>query len=236
VIAISKFVKDYLVSAGEISDPRKISVVYYGFSAESFTSTTNLESKYSDANQGTTVFGTISRLSVEKDLITLIRGFSIFKQKNPNFNVELQVYGQGHLKENLEEQVELLGLEDSIRFMGRTNQPQQALQAMDVFVLTSKFEGFGMVLLEAMAVGVPTICSRIPTALEVLGDDGAAVYFEVGSAQDLSAKMQDLSSKNLDLLALETKYKKRLELFRPERNYDEIYSIYLDVIGAGIAS
>lgn len=236
VIAISKFVKDYLVSAGEISDPKKISVIYYGFSPESFTSTTNLESKCYDTNQETTVLGTISRLSEEKDLDTLIQGFSVFKQQNPNLNVELRIYGQGHLKEDLEKQVELFGLEGSIRFMGRTHQPQQALRAMDVFVLTSKFEGFGMVLLEAMAVGVPIICSRIPTALEVLGDDGAAVFFEVGNAQDLSAKMQDLSTKNLNSLALETNYKKRLELFRPERNYDETHSKYLEVIQRGIAS
>ena len=236
VIAISIFVKDYLVSAREISDPRKISVIYYGFSAESFTSTTNLESERYDNNQGTIIFGTISRLSEEKDLVTLIRGFSILKQRNPNLNVELRVYGQGNLKDDLEEQVESLGLEGSIRFMGRTYQPQQAIQAMDVFVLTSKFEGFGMVLLEAMAVGVPIICSRIPTALEVLGVDGAAVYFEVGNAQDLSARMQDLLTKNLNLLTLETEYNKRLELFRPERNYEEIYSKYLGVIRRGIAS
>ncbi len=235
VIAISEYVKDYLISVGEIGDPRKISVIYYGFSAGRFLSTTTLKSKTYDSNQELTVFGTISRLSEEKDLATLIRGFSKFKQQSPNKNSELRIYGNGHLKEDLENQVKSLGLESSIRFMGRTNQPEQALQEMDVFVLTSNFEGFGMVLLEAMAVGVPIICSRIPTALEVLGDDGAAVYFEVGSAQDLSLKMQDLSSKSPDMSVLQDKYRRRLELFRPQRNYDETHSKYLDLIQTGIA-
>jgi len=52
-------------------------------------------------------------------------------------------------------------------------------------LLTSIFEGFGMVLLEAMACERPIICSNISTAREVLGDSGAAIFFEPGNEVDL---------------------------------------------------
>lgn len=67
--------------------------------------------------------------------------------------------GDGREKDNMERQSERLGLQDQIIFYGTTDQVERLFWAMDVFTFPSRFEGFGIVVLEAQAAGLPVVCS-----------------------------------------------------------------------------
>jgi glycosyltransferase involved in cell wall biosynthesis len=224
VVAISDSVAKYLVMNRELQQSTLLKVVPYGFDKDVFLGTKVRISNSGMAPNKRRLFGTIARLSEEKDLPTLIRAFHMH-QLSPEFNGnELEIYGAGPLENSLRQLISELSLQESVRLMGRTQKPREIINSFDVFVLTSKFEGFGMVLLEAMSLGKPIICSRIDTALEVLGETGAAIFFETGVEADLAIKMCELDQ----LLPLDFKEMQRLRLDRYsiQNSVDRLHEIY----------
>ena len=170
------------------------------------------------------IFGTLARLSKEKDLKTLIGASESICIRAHSRN-RVNIYGAGPLEAELREMIGELGLEGRVELLGRTMTPEIELSKFDVFVLSSLYEGFGMVLLEAMSLGLPIICSRIPTAIEVLGDSGAAVYFQPGDESDLADKMRNINQ--LVHPNYLEEQKKRLELYGVEQMYSKINHVYM---------
>ncbi|MCB2181378.1 MAG: glycosyltransferase [Desulfobulbaceae bacterium] len=114
------------------------------------------------------VVGTIARLSEAKDYPTLLRSFAAVK-KQINKSV-LVIVGEGHLRSELKREVEQLQIADSVIFTGRINNAWRIIPAFDVFVLSSQYEPFGRVLLEAMLAKVPIVSTDSGGTREVLGD------------------------------------------------------------------
>ncbi len=71
----------------------------------------------------------------------------------------LLLVGEGELKAELQQQAEKLGVADKVIFYGVTDKVEQLLWAMDVFAFPSRFEGLGIVVVEAQAAGLPVVCS-----------------------------------------------------------------------------
>jgi glycosyltransferase involved in cell wall biosynthesis len=203
-------------------------VVPYGFDKEVFLGTNLSLSNSGMAPNKRRLFGTIARLSEEKDLSTLIRAFHLHQLNSEFSGNELEIYGAGPLENSLRQLISELSLQESVRLMGRTQRPRKIINSFDVFVLTSKFEGFGMVLLEAMSLGKPIICSRIDTALEVLGETGAAIFFETGVQADLAIKMCNLD----ELLPLDFREKQQLRLdeYAIQNSVDRLHEIYKNLL------
>ena len=221
VIAISDFVKTYLLDSGEISRNQEITTIKYGFDAEEFKKSISIHNQIPAKEIARC--GTLARLSPEKDLQTLIKSIAICKNKF-NRKFELHLYGEGNEESKLRNLANSLGIDKEVIFHGKTQSPADAFKSFDLFILTSRFEGFGMVLLEAMAMGNRIIASNIPTAHEVLGDDGAAVYFETGNPYDLAEKMLAIGSISTD--NYEELQAARLELFSANAMAKKIESVY----------
>ena len=223
VIAISKSVNEYLSSSKEILKPSKIRVVEYGFCVKTFLGDYQVKKSRFEINAGQLHFGTLARLSPEKDLKTLINASSLLSGEL-DLNLQVKIFGDGPIKHDLERQILDLGVQDKVSLCGRTMNPVLTLSKFDVFVLTSQFEGFGMVLLEAMSIGLPIICSRIPSSVEILGETGAAIFFEPGNPIDLSNKMRNVQT------YLATNYQaeqaKRLDLYASEVMLAKINTVY----------
>ena len=228
IIAISKFVAEYLLKSGEIRGPRKLFVVTYGFDANKFVSKVGQTKLLRQPNFRELKVGCLARLSFEKDLGTLIRGFTLFHNSISSRST-LEIYGEGPEFESLKELIISLKMQDSIFLMGKTSNPAEVLSQFDVFVLASRFEGFGMVYLEAMATSRIILASNIPAAIEVLGTNGAATFFEVENEVDLSVKLGEVM--NVDQLKMREAQFSRLELFGSDVMAKLIQKIYEKNLG-----
>jgi glycosyltransferase involved in cell wall biosynthesis len=112
------------------------------------------------------VLGHVARLVAEKDQPTLLRAFAVTAQAVPA--AKLVIIGQGEREAELRELVATLGIGSRVIFAGAMDQAFRLMPAFDAFVLTSVYEAFGRVLLEAMAARLPIVATRaggIPQAV-----------------------------------------------------------------------
>ena len=226
VIAISTSVRQQLIENKEVSDLRKIRVVVYGFRTSDYIQ--GIEKKAIETTEisSEVVIGTVARLSPEKDLTTLIKAFALCTD-NQEFSGKLEIFGEGPERQKLTALINELNLADKAILAGRTMSPASKMANFDIFVLTSIFEGFGMVLLEAMACKRPIICSNISTAREVLGDSGAAIFFEPGNEVDLSQKM--LNWRKMISPQFHERQMERLSMYSAVTMAEKVQEIYLSL-------
>lgn len=136
------------------------------------------------------VVGNVGRLHPDKDQATLIRGFAQALPQLPDGSL-LAIMGRGRLEAQLKVLAAELGISDAIRFLGQVANGRRYFKAFDVFALTSDHEPFGMVLLEAMAGGVPVICSDCGGGREVVSGSGR--LFPFAQAEALAAGLVELA-------------------------------------------
>lgn len=103
------------------------------------------------------VIGNIGRFERQKNHGFLLDVFAEVKKKRDN--AVLLLIGTGSLMPDMQEKAELLGLSESVCFLGSTDRVHEYLQAMDVFVFPPLYEGLGIVAIEAQAADLPVICS-----------------------------------------------------------------------------
>jgi len=124
------------------------------------------------------------RLNAHKDFPTLIRAF---KRVQKQRNTRLIIMGEGSKRTSLENLVSDLGLEDSVLLPGFVKNPYAVMARGDVFVLPSSSEGFGNVLVEAMALGVPVVSTDCPNGpAEILEGGEWGELVPVGDESALS--------------------------------------------------
>lgn len=113
------------------------------------------------------VIGHIGRFCYQKNHEFLIDIFEKIHEKRPD--AVLVLIGEGETEDNIRKRVKLLGLEDFVRFMGKQSDTSKFYQAMDVFVLPSRYEGLPVVGVEAQAMGLPCFFSdKVTTEAKIL--------------------------------------------------------------------
>lgn len=214
VVAISKAVQNFLIQNHEISPNCPIKVVYYGYLR---TNTLPRISSVGDQK----VIGTIARLTPQKDIPTLLKGF---KNLSKDGKYQLLVVGDGVLKEQLIKQASDLSI-PNISWRGRVSDVSLELSRMDVFVLTSIYEGFGLVLLEAMDAGVPIVAARNSAIPEVLGES-YQFLFETGNETDLTSKLEKiLAADRAEIAEIGFKRLENFTIAKMLQNMDQIYAL-----------
>lgn len=136
------------------------------------------------------IVGNVGRLHPDKDQATLIRGFAQALPQLPKGSL-LVIMGSGRLAADLKTLAVELGVSDAVRFVGQVANGRRYFKAFDLFALSSDHEPFGMVLLEAMAAGVPVIASDCGGGPEVVGDAGG--LFGFADAPALAAMLEQFS-------------------------------------------
>ena len=127
------------------------------------------------------VVGHIGRFVEAKNHLFLLEAFSEFRKQRPDS--VLMLVGDGELEETVREKASQMGLWDSVMFMGRRSDVGKLLSAMDLFVLPSRYEGLGIVLVEAQFSGLPCIVSEEAFQAEVeITDHIARVSLQNGTS------------------------------------------------------
>ena len=121
------------------------------------------------------VFGNVANFSPKKDQATLLRAFATVRERVPK--ALLLLIGMGPLEDHLRRTVRDLGATDAVRFLGSRDDVAELLPALDVFVLSSTYEGLPISLLEAMAAEIACVCTAVGGIPEALRDgvDGRLV-------------------------------------------------------------
>lgn len=117
----------------------------------------------------------------------LIDAFRFFAQTHQDWS--LDIVGEGPEEELYRSKIAAYGLEQRVFLHPFTTHIQDYYSQAQVYVLSSRWEGFGLVLVEAMAHGLPVVSSDLPTSQEIMGDFG--IYFRNGCVDDLAAKLHE---------------------------------------------
>lgn len=140
----------------------------------------------------------VGRLSFEKNIDKIIKSLALIKEKNIN-KVKLVLVGEGTASNQLNSMVKSLGLQQYVKFVGAVDSEivKSYYQISDLFTFASTSETFGMVIIEAMASGLPVLAVSAPGAIDIITDgfDGMLVEDDVS---DFAARLE-LLIKNKDL-------------------------------------
>ena len=224
-IAISNAVKSYLIKRNEVPTGYIIDVVYYGFQKDSLTNSAGLNSITNLITSQNSNFkiGTIGRLVPQKDYPTLLSAFSNVLKSVPS--TELYVVGEGYLQKELIELSKSLGVNSKVHWLGKTEYINNFLSKIDLFILPSKYEGFGLVLLEAMVAKKPIIAGNNSAIPEVLGKSYEG-FFSTGDVNALAQQIKTVISDNNFSERLVQSYSGQLDLFDPSKMNTNIKKVY----------
>lgn len=169
VVAVSAGVADDLAQTAKL--PRaSISVIYNPIVSEELfvQAKAPVDHPWFRPSQPPVVLS-IGRLVPQKDYPTLIRAFALVLGE---LDARLVILGEGRDRDKLEEMIRGLGLSDRVALPGFVENPFACLARSAVFVLSSAWEGFGNVLVEALALGVPIVSTRCPSGPDEILEGG----------------------------------------------------------------
>ncbi len=140
----------------------------------------------------------IGRFSKVKNHKGLIEAFHLFHQEYPHSI--LQLIGEGELREDVERQVNQLGLSDSVEFLGLQENVHTYLHEADIFTLPSNYEGIPMTLIEAMGTGLPIVATNVGGIPDMIinGENGVLTGLEIESIKEgLTFFVDDLNKREV---------------------------------------
>lgn len=188
-IAISDSVKKDVIARGV--DENKIITVLNGINTDKFQTD---HKKEFDANK--VILGCVARLDPEiKGQDVLIKAISIVKREYPEIKCCFAggpVKGRENILEELKLNVIDLQLQDNVEFRGSVTDVPTFLNEIDLFVLPSRLEGFGLSLVEAMSMGVPVISSRTAGPEEIVNTVQCGMLYENNDPADLAEKIMSV--------------------------------------------
>jgi glycosyltransferase involved in cell wall biosynthesis len=198
IVAVSQGVAENLISIGLPKE--KITVIYNPIV------TSELKEKLQDTlehpwflpQQPPVILG-VGRLTKQKDFSTLIKAFTLVRQQQP---VRLMILGEGEESSRLNSLIEELDISEDVILSGFVANPYIYMKKAALLVLSSMWEGFGNVLVEAMAAGTPVVSTDCPSGpREILSDGKYGKLVPIGSVESMAkailTTLMELSDKEI---------------------------------------
>lgn len=183
-----------------------------------------------------TVFGIVKSLKKIYGISMVIEAFSIFLNglsEELRETVILEIYGKGEQLEELNNLVKSKRIEENVLFKGyiSNNEVPDALHKIDIFVLGSEHESFGVSAVEAMACGLPIIATRVSGFCEVVDDNETGFLVEVNDKEAMSEKMLKLYKDETLRKDMGKKGRSKVEaLYSWEICVDNMIGLYREII------
>jgi len=138
------------------------------------------------------VIGSVGRLVEQKDYPTLMQAFALASRHAPR--LRMAVAGDGPLRSTLERLSQDLGIADRVRFLGSRDDVPALLRSVDLFALSSKFEPFGVALLEAKAAGLPIVATAVNEIPRIVSDGHSGFLAPAADAAGMAALFVTLAT------------------------------------------
>ena len=232
-LAISDYVKQCMGSTiTGITD--RIVTVYNGADIDLINaippvSRTTLPDKW---RKDSIAVGIACRLAPQKDIGKFLDVAAVLSKHFDN--IVFPIVGDGPLRKELEDKARSLGLAESVLFLGYRKDAIGIMKHFDVFLFTSAWEAFGLVVIEAMAAGVPVVAvNTTDSAVDEIIDTGLNGYLvENGNPLNISeCVIRLLEDKMLRQSIIDAARKHIYEKFVMAKTAKNIYQIYVDVVG-----
>jgi glycosyltransferase involved in cell wall biosynthesis len=191
VIANSEATKQSLLKNASWLDPDKIKVIYNGINPSSYLSPTisdlRVQLKLSPDSK---LVGFVGQLDERKGIHYLLPAFFGLLKVVPNAHLILA--GQGPLEDWIKVFVRKYELENRVHLLGFVKDIEELMKSIDLFVLPSLWEGFGIVLIEAMAAGKPCVTTATSSMPEIVKDNETGFVVSTKNANELAESMERL--------------------------------------------
>ncbi len=161
----------------------------------------------------------VGRLNHQKNYSMAIKAFSLIANRYPE--LVMDIYGEGELRNNLQEQIDETGLKERVFLKGRTNSVAEKLSSAMIFVLTSDYEGMPNALMEAMAIGVPCISTDCPCGgpRMIINDGQSGFLVDCNNEVQLADRIETIISDSTIRESISRKAKDAARFFSPENVY-----------------
>jgi len=137
------------------------------------------------------VLGSAGRLSVEKGHLYLLEMMHYLKQNGHRFR--LLIAGEGRLLPVLQKKARKLGVYDRVEFLGFVEEMPSFFRSLDIFLLSSHYEGFGYVIAEAMASRKPVVAFDIKSSVEIVDHGKTGYITERNNAREMADRVLELA-------------------------------------------
>jgi glycosyltransferase involved in cell wall biosynthesis len=187
IVANSEATKNKILeNLSEVIPYEKVKVIYHGIDIPS-----ERKSSSSKKKSGRIVLGNAGRLTKQKGQQHLIPLAKLLKERGLSF--ELQIAGTGELEEELKTSIEQNNLKDEVKLLGFVEDVPSFMESLDIFVLSSIWEGFGFVIVEAMEKSKPVVAFNLSSNPEIITDGKTGFLIEYPDMEALADKIQQLA-------------------------------------------
>ncbi len=226
IIANSHATKKALLKNAAWLDPEKIKVNYNGIEPEPYFTPPvyDMRTKWSD-DPDVKFIGFVGQLDKRKGLYDLLWAFA---KTQENFNkVHLVIAGDGPLLNEIKVFCAENNLTDKVHLIGFQDQIDEIMKAIDCLVLPSLWEGFGIVLIEAMAAGKPVLTTNVSSMPEIVVNRETGLIVPVNNVESLTvALLEILRNPELARKWGEKGRQRVMEKFTINRMLDELESLF----------
>lgn len=175
------------------------------------------------------IIGSVGRLSSEKGYNYLLQACSVVVKKMPT--LKIIIVGDGPERTFLKKLAQNMGLGKAVFFTGFLERIEDWLSIMDIFVISSKTEGSPLVLLEAMAAGLPVIATKVGEIPNILTHHQNGILIDYGNVKDLSDSILYLLNNLIKAKEMAVAGRKLVEQeYNVVKWIQQIESIYLNLL------
>lgn len=227
-IAASLAIKKYFEELG----CKNIEIIPNGIDLERFKNLDRIKNRERLGVKEEFLVMAIARLEKVKGIDYLIGAADILNKKYKKQNIKYFIIGDGSQGKNLNNLVKKLNLKEKIKFLGQIPNEKipEYLSAADCFVLPSLKEGFGIVILEAMAAVLPVVATKVGGILDIIEDGKNGILIEPGDSKEIVKAIQKIYSKKELSLNLVQNAKMNLEKYDWKTIAQRVYLIYQNLI------
>lgn len=229
VLCISHAVRDWLIRHG--LPPERATVIHYGIETEMLNRAQNhlRENRRLD---GKFVIGSIARLEPRKGHQVLIQAMPEILRQVPNAQLLIAGHDPWGYGAELRRLIQAANLGDHVRLVGFQSDVVSFLDALDVFAFATRSEGFGQVLIEAMAAGKPAVASRVAPLTEIAVHGESALLVEPDRPAAFAGALIRLAREPLERQRLARRARQRVQdYFTAERMAAETLALYQELCG-----